>query len=127
MSKIYIGENKVMGEFQVEGDESKVKLAFEGHPEITISRALYDLVKADQKYNGNVTDRICTTLATKFLSEMGKYGLEYNMIINVANFMQNLGHNLREELIKKKFGKGSNDLDIKEILSEPDTDLNAKG
>jgi len=126
MSKTYIGENKVMGEFGIEDDEGKVKLTFDGHPTIVISRSLYELVKADRKYNGNVTDRICTTLATKFLSDLGKYGLEYNMIINVTTFMQNLGHNLREEMFKKMYGKSINDIDIKDLLEEPNTNLNAK-
>jgi hypothetical protein len=123
MTKKFIGENKVLGEFDV--GEGMVKLVFEGHPEITMSRKLYDIIVLDKKYNGNVTDRISTTLATKFLKEMADYGMEINMVPNVVSFMGNLAHNLREELLKRTFGRGGNDLPLSLIIKMPENEKEA--
>ena len=116
----FIGENKIR--MEADAGDGMVKLTFDSHPDIVISKKLYDVVVANKQFNGNVSDRICTTLATKFLTEMADYGLEINMVPNVVAFMGNLAHNLREELFKRTFGKGGNDLPLSLIIKMPEND-----
>lgn len=102
-----------------EKDEKTVVLEFLDEPSVTINKELFELVKTDEKGNGNVTDNINNYFARKFLAELAYYNLDYYFASSVSIAIETLAHNLREELFAKAFGStGANDIKLIKLLDK---------
>lgn len=95
-------------------DDKNVSVEFDDSTSIVINKELLDLIKTEEKGNGNVTDNINDFFARKFLAELAYYNLGYYFSRNVASSIEVLAHNLREELLKKTFNcSGGDDISLK--------------
>lgn len=116
MSK-WIGDKKIRGEFDL-GD-GQVKVVFKDNSETIMSQKLLELIRHDEKRDGEVTDAVRNTLATKYLADMAEYDLEISMIEHITMGIQTLAHNLREDLISRTFDcKGANGIKISKLLED---------
>ena len=108
---MWIGEKKIKGVLDVE--DGYVKVGFKDNaPDAILKKNLYDMIITEEKRNGTVTDVVRKVLAFKFLEEMANLGLEFYMAEHVGQGIATLAHNMREEVVAKKFGCKSL-LDIK--------------
>lgn len=113
---MFIGDKEV--KMTTEKDEKTIVVEFSGDPSITINKELFDLIKSDEKGNGNVTDNINAYFARKFLAELAYYNLEYCFAGSTGIAMETLAHNLREELFRKTFNcGGANNINISNLLN----------
>ena len=111
----WIGERKIKA--VVELGDGRVTIGFKDQGETTMNKNLYELVKTEDRRNGNVTDLVYHTLATKILMELAEYGLEFYAAEQIGVALHTLAHNLREEKIGKAFDcKGANDIKISKLL-----------
>lgn len=113
----YIGDKKIKGTLEL--PDGRITVMFKDGSDTDMNKNLFDICVHDDKRNGTVTDRVILVLATKFLSELAEYGLEFYMISNIGQGMDTLAHNLREEKISKAFGcLGTNDIKIETLLEQ---------
>ena len=113
---MYIGDRKIKG--VLDNEDGTVKIGFkDGGVDVTLKKNLFEIIKSEDKRNGNITDMVNHVLATKFLMEMSEYGLEYYMAENIGVAMHTLVHNLREEKIGKVFDcSGANSILLSKLL-----------
>lgn len=112
---MFIGDKEI--KMVNEKDEKTVVLEFVGDPSVTINKDLFDLIKSEEKGNGNVTDNINAYFSRKFLAELAYYNLNYYFVGGTAVAMETLAHNLREELLSKTFNcNGANDISVQHLL-----------
>jgi hypothetical protein len=98
--------------------EKELSVEFDDETSTVINKELYDLIKSEEKGAGNVTDNVNDFFARKFLAELAYYELGHYFVRNVANSMEVLAHNLREELFKKTFNcTGGDDINLKLLTS----------
>lgn len=115
---MYIGEKKLKG--TLDQEDGTIKISFKDNvPDIIMNKNLFEEIKSDEKRKGDVTDCVRNVIATRFLMELSKYGLDFYMIEHVTQGMITLAHNLREETFGKAFGcKGLGDIKIGKLLDE---------
>jgi len=100
-NKQYIGRYEISALVD-DGDNFIVN--FKDHDPLTLKKELFEIVARDVKNkDAGITDIVNHVLATKFLSELADYGLEYYMVEAVGMAMRTLAHNAREQAIREKF------------------------
>ena len=114
---MFIGAKEI--KMTTEKDETKIVLEFLDEPSIIMNKELFDLIKSEEKGNGNVTDNINNHFARKYLAELAYYDLDYYFSGSVALATETLAHNLREELFARAFGStGANDIKLIKLLDK---------
>lgn len=109
---MFIGSKEV--KVVMDKDEKNVSVDFDDNTSTTINKELFELIKSEEKGNGNVTDNVNDFFARKFLAELAYYELGYYFSRNVSSAMEVLAHNLREELLKKTFNcTGGDDINLR--------------
>lgn len=112
---MFIGDKEI--KMTTEKDEKTIVVEFATDPAVTINKELFDLIKSEEKGNGNVTDNVNAYFSRKFLAELAYYNLDYYFAGSVGIAMETLSHNLREELFAKTFAcSGANDIKITKLL-----------
>lgn len=114
---MFIGIEKIESTF--EQKDNKVKINLGDKKEFTMNKDLFELLKTEEEGIGNIEDNINHYFATKFLAELSMYGLKFYHIENVLMKLENLSHNLREQMVARKFDcSGLRDFDIKYLLDD---------
>jgi hypothetical protein len=102
LTNMFIGNKEVKMELEQENGVD-VKIEFGDDTSTVINKELFDLIKSEDKNDGNVSDNINHYFAKKFVAELAYYGLDFYFANNVGVAMGTLAHNLREELFSKTF------------------------
>ena len=112
----YIGSKKIKDQL-VDKATKEVILTMDDDTNFRMHQELFEIVGTDKKAEGEVTDVVRAHLAKEVLAKLAYYGLDYNMAVHVAQGIQTLVHNLREEAIQKKFGvDSSNSIKIDDVI-----------
>jgi ABC-type sulfate transport system substrate-binding protein len=111
---MYLGEQLIIKSME---DGDIVEITFENDEIIRMHPELFEMIKTETKVNQPYHYLINSVLATKFLEQMAKYGLEYSYVSPVAQAMVNLSFNLRDDNVAKKFGvEHPDDIQLNDLI-----------
>jgi len=110
---MFIGTKEI--KITLDKDEKNLSVEFvDDNNSVVINKELFDLIKSETKGTGNVTDNINDLFARKFLAELAYYDLGFYFCRNIANSIEVLAHNLREELLRSTFNcSGGDDINLR--------------
>lgn len=100
--EVYIDDEDGKTRVEIHFDESKDESGSTKRP-LTMRKELYDVIKAEVKSEGDVTDRVRHFFCSKFLQELAEYEMDCFMVGVVTRGMDNLILNAQEAAVSKKF------------------------
>lgn len=121
-TNMFIGNKEIKMELDQENGVD-VKIEFSDDTSVIINKELFNLIKSEEKNDGNVSDNINHYFAKKFVAELAFYGLDFYFANNVGIAMGTLAHNLRESLLSKTFNcTGGDSINLKLLLPKDSLD-----
>ena len=122
---MFIGACEIEKEMLFEGDETLVEITAVDHEPIRLCRAVYDVIKSEEKGNGDITDMVTRYFASKFFKDLADSNLDYYMVANVCASLQTLVHNARERLLSDTFDCSGGDAIKLSLVLEAGTAVKA--
>ena len=112
----FIGEKGIKEVSNIEDDY--VDITLEDSQTVKLKKSLFEIIKAEKRGVGNVTENINAALGREILEIMANYGLECDDISRVVNAAGNIAHNLREVKIGEMFScNSSGSIKISKLLA----------
>lgn len=101
---MFIGSQEIKTVVPVEGGEiGDVKVIFVDDKEELMKQATLDLISSQEKGEGLTNDAIRYFFASKYIKDMSEHGLNYGELSAIAQGIQNLGINMREQATAMAF------------------------
>jgi hypothetical protein len=113
---MFIGDTEVLNTTEKDGF---VTVELKGIDPIVIRTELFDAIKSEEVGTANYRELINLHFAKKFLAELAFNKLPYHFSVSTGMYMENLAHNLREELFRKDYEcGGADDISLLTIFPE---------